>query len=714
MSRTYKILLTLVAAAAALACQPQADSSKPKTDETTKKPSVAQPAPISDSGNPLAPYIRRAIVDEFNPDVTDEERRNPPKPRRGGVLVIRMPSDLRTLNPLTRTLHPESIVMSQLQDYLIAINPETLEYIPKMAKYWRVRDYVEKRDGTRIEGLVTTQTEDAVEIVPGASLWTFLQADIVSSDTQASWIETRFGQRLRGRLTTYEYTITVAEKPSTPPLTLANDELSTWTNVIGDKEEVRLSVKRQCIYEFHLREGIQWHDGHPVTMADLKCGFDTMRNDRVDCQALKNYYIDIEKMEVLDPLTVKYTYRKPYFQALAYCGSLEFLPRHILQPERFRDDPEGYADFFNKHPLGRPGKGQFVGIGPYQLENWRSGQEVVLVRNENYWACRANLPYWKPEQPYMDKIVWRIIVEKTPALRELENGNVDADFDIEPETWFLNLTNTPAFKANFVRASYVSPAFTYIGWNEEREVFQDPQVRRALTMLIPRERILNVIHRGLGRIATGPFYVDGPCADPTVEPIPHDPEGAKRLLRSARWIDRDADGILDRDGSKFEFEYLIHTARAYHAKIANIVKQSLGQAGIKVNISRVEWTVFGETVRDHNFDAVRYAWTGLVDPDPYQIWHSTQSRGRGSNTCSYANKRVDELIERGREEFDPIKRWAMFREVYRIVHDEQPFTFMFFFDNLVFYHKRFRGVKFYPHDPSFVHYDLTEWYLPQE
>jgi len=665
------------------------------------------------AGNPLAPYIHRSIVDEFNPDVADAERRQP-RPRRGGTLVVRMSGDVSTVNPLLQTWLQDQVVISYITDWpesLVHRDPETLEYMPKMAEYWKVRDIVEKRDGTRIEGLITTETARSVTIAKGTSLWTFLRSDIVSSDTKTGLVTTRFGQKMQGQLTLFDLTMAVKETSETAPLTLAKEELSTWTNEVGTKLEVRPFIKRRCIYEFRLRPAIQWHDGRPVTMDDARCWFDTLRNPRVDCAPLRLYYLDVEKMEVLDPMTAKFTYRKPYFLALDFLGGIGFLPRHILQPDRFRDDPEGYAKFFNEHPMGQPGKGQFVGMGPYRLDHWMAGQEIVLVRNDNYWACKANLPYWDRERPYLDKIVFRIIQEKIPALRELENGNVDADFDVEPDTWILPQTNAPQFTSRYVRAKFTTPGYTYVGWNEERNLFKDAQVRRALTLLVPREQILKQFHYGLGTVVAGPFFIENPCADRSVKPLPYDPAEARRLLRRAGWIDHDGDGILDKDGKKFEFEYLIHTARAYHAQIADIIKQNLGQAGIQVNIRKIDSTVFGKTVADHNFDAVRFAWTDTIDGDPYQIWHSSQSKDRGSNYISYANPRVDELIEKGREEFDPIKRWEMFREVYRIICEDQPFTFLFNFDNLTFYHKKFHGVKFYLPIPG---YDYTEWYIAGE
>jgi len=712
MLHRNQVLLVVALAGVAAACRLPAQRgewSERATSETARiYPSA--PPPVVNPNNPLAAYVPPSVADEFNPDVTDAERRHP-QPRRGGSLIVRMPSDLRTVNPLLQTTLEEMTVISYITEYpesLIHRDSETLEYMPRMAEYWAARDYIEQRDGTRVEGLITTQTSQQVVIAPGASIWTFFLKDLVSSDTKTGEITTRFGHKLRGEFQTFTYTIIVTEKPNAPPLTLAMDQLSTWTDTTGVKPRVRASIKPHCIYEFRLRPGIRWHDGHPVTMEDAQCGYDTIMNPKVDCAALRPYYLDIEQMEVPDPMTAKFSYRKPYFASQDFIGSIIFLPKHILQPERFRDDPEGYAEFFNKHPMGQPGTNQFVGLGPYKLDHWTAGQEIALVRSEDYWACKANLPWWDPQRPYLDKLTWRIIHEKTPALRELENGNVDADFDIEPDTWVLPSTHEPSFTSRYVRAKFISPGYTFMGYNEERDLFKDKMVRRALGMLTPRDEILTTIHYGLGFIDIGPFFYYGPCADRSVKPLPYDPAEARRILRRAGWIDRDGDGILDKDGQKFEFEYLIHTARAYHALIADIVKQYWSRAGIQVNIRKIDPTVFNQTVTDHNFDAVRYAWTDVLDGDPYQIWHSSQSKDRGSNFISYANPRMDELIEKGREEFDPLKRWAMFREVYDILCDDQPMTFLFTFDNLTFYHKRYRGVKFYKPFPG---YDYTEWYV---
>jgi len=120
------------------------------------------------------------------------------------------------------------------------------------------------------------------------------------------------------------------------------------------------------------------------------------------------------------------------------------------------------------------------------------------------------------------------------------------------------------------------------------------------------------------------------------------------MLKEAGWVDHDGDGIRDKDGINFEFEYLVHNARDYHKKIADIIKESFEEAGIRVNIRVIDWTVFAKTVSEGNFDAVRFAWGTGIDTDPYQVWHSSQING-GSNFISFANPEVDRLLEEARE-----------------------------------------------------------------
>ena len=190
------------------------------------------------------------------------------------------------------------------------------------------------------------------------------------------------------------------------------------------------------------------------------------------------------------------------------------------------------------------------------------------------------------------------------------------DFDIEPDIWFSDQTNTEEFLSKFAKAHIVVPMYTYIGWNMDTPFFEDKRVRQAMTHLIPLDKIAQEIHKGLVTRVTGPFYINGPIYDHNIKPYEYSLKKAKRLLRKAGWLDHDGDGIIDKDGKPFQFEYLIHNGRDYHQKIADIIKESIEKAGIKMLIRKIDWTIFGETVADRKFDAVRFAWGSNIDSGP--------------------------------------------------------------------------------------------------
>jgi peptide/nickel transport system substrate-binding protein len=664
-------------------------------------------------------FIEPIIEDAYNPDVTDANRLTR-TPQRGGTLRLRTPADLADLNPLTSTGQPERVVQGLLFDTLVSQDPETLEYYPKMAwTFWK-GDLLKAAGGEVLEGVLLEMgdehdPESEVVFAPDAFRRTFNKFDVASATEDSltlkgEWGGTTFRGTVQENVHTYEINEGTDPARADSLMRLRMGDLDVWTAVVNGEPVQRPFRKRECAFHFRLRSGITWHDGRPLTAADVVFSFETMMNISVEAQHLRNYYQDVEWCRLEADDTVAFRVAKPYFNQFAFVGSIPVLPRHVFSPEQFGGDSDAFAKAFNQHGFRtRP-----VGNGPYMLREWRQNEFLAVVRNPDYWASKlpaGAVPRWRPEQPYMDEIRAIVIPEKAAALKELQRGNIDADNDVEPDTWYLDETNTNEFKQRFVRAMHYGFLYTYVGFNMERPIFRDPVARQAVSMLIPRERIARDIHQGLAVPVTGPFYSKGPGYDHTVEPVPYDPEGATRLLRRNGWLDRDGDGVIEKeiDGRMvpFAFEYSIHSARDYHQKIADIIKESVEQAGIRMTIRKTDWTIFAQTVRDKEFDAVRFAWGASLDPDPYQIWHSSQIENKGDNFVSYRNARVDAICEAIREEFDPLRRWELAREMHRIVAAEQPYAFLFGFYETSFYARGIQGVKSYP---SQLPHDYTEWW----
>ncbi len=432
-------------------------------------------------------------------------------------------------------------------------------------------------------------------------------------------------------------------------------------------------------YTFKLRKGIKWQDGDPFTSEDIVFSYKTIMNPKVDAPQLRSYYQEIRDVEAIDEHTVRFTYARPYFLALEFCGGMPIVPKHIFD----KGD-------FNTNPAGR----EPVGTGPFKFVKWTTGREIVLQKNPDYWG----------EKPYINKIVFRIITDPSVALQVLKREELDVA-SLTPIQWELQ-TGSRDFEKNFDKFSYFTPNYSYIGWNSARPYFSDKRVRTAMTHLVNRKLILSRVMYDLGAIVTNPFYINSPEYDKSIIPFDYNPEKAKNLLEEAGWVDHDKDGILDKDGVRFAFEFLIPGGSETGEKIATILKEELDRMGIQMDIRRTEWAVFTTRLNERKFDAVTLAWSMGVESDPYQIWSSTQAE-KGSNFVGFRNAEADKLIEAARQEFDRDKRIEMYRKFSEIVHEEQPYTFLFCRKATVAVNKRFENVVVYP-----LGLEPTEWYVP--
>ncbi len=437
---------------------------------------------------------------------------------------------------------------------------------------------------------------------------------------------------------------------------------------------------------FRLRSDARFSDGKPITADDVIFTFETIRNPGVDAASMANYYRDIERVVKIGDREVKFIMRRVYFLSLEIAGGMPILPRHIYKFNK--------PDEFNKH-ISDP-----VGSGPYVFEKWDVGREIVLRRNENYWG----------RKPKLKKIVYRIITNDTAAIQSMRSKDVDYMRPLPDQ--FAELSENREFTKDIRCLSYWHPGVGYFwtGWNEDRPFFKDRRVRLAMTCLINREMICkHLLKNPEAKVPTGPFYIYGRQGDPNIQPWPYDPQRAKQLLDEAGWVDRDGDGIRDKDGVPFRFKYMIGSGVTLHEQIAKLVKDEAAKAGIEVTLDPYEWSVFSQRLNDRQFDAVNLAWHGAIEGDPYQIWHSSQIGNRGSNCVGFRNAEADAIIEEARQTLDDDKRNALYHRFHRILHDEQPYTFIYTRPEQRFLDKRFENVIIHK-----LGVDEREWYVPRD
>ncbi len=445
---------------------------------------------------------------------------------------------------------------------------------------------------------------------------------------------------------------------------------------------------------FHLFEHATWSDGRPVTADDVVFTWDLVFNEKIDAAHLRGYVgPNVDRYEKLDTHTVRFYMKQPYFDAVGICGNLIFIiPRHV------------YGDY-DEQAFNKEISDLCVGSGPWILESWTKGQQIVLVRNENYWGPK----------PPLRKQVYRIISNELATLQEFKAGNVDYLWRPSPEQWVATV-EAPWFKERGAQPIlYFTPraGYQYLGWNLRRPCFADKRTRQALTMLLDRRSMIDTLRNGMGVEISGPFYFKSDQYDTTIAPWPYDPPRAKRLLAEVGWRDTDGDGVLDMDldgdgvREPFQFTFRVPSGLAFYDRLQRFVQDAFKEAGIKVDLDQLEWSVFLERLHERQFDAVSLIWTGEPESDPFQIWHSSQEAHRGSNHIGFNDPAADRLIEEGRREMDHDKRMKTWHRLHALLHEEQPYTFLFASPERVFLHERFRNVVI--HD--YVLWN-SEWYVP--
>ncbi len=477
-------------------------------------------------------------------------------------------------------------------------------------------------------------------------------------------------------------------------------------------------------YTYKLNKNVTFSDGKPCTGEDVLFTMKAIKNPFADDAATRNYFEKVKRIELVngDIYTIRIVMSEPYWRAIYSNGSFQICPKHVLDPDGLTDkyswdelndmkvaeknpNIRKFADFLNSQEVSREPK-YVVGTGPYMLEKWETGQSIMLKRNPNYWDKST-------VGPYADKIVFKIIQDASASVVAAKNKEVDVVYVTSPADFYKNLENAAQY--DLIKSTPSEPAYSYIGWNMNNPLFKDKKVRWALSYMIDRNTIIDkVIYGDAIKIQSPVNLKDKKYVNTELPEISYDPEKAKQLLSEAGWKDSDGDGVLDKviDGKKmdFKFTFLIPT-HPVRKQILLIVVDALKKIGIQADLQELEWSVYLDKTKKHEFDATYASWALPVEPeDPYQVFHSSQSKGEGSNYVSYNNPESDKLIEEYRKEFDEAKRIDILKRWQKIAYDDQVYTFLWSPKSRYVYNKRFKNTRWYAKRNSMI---MSEWWVPK-
>lgn len=436
---------------------------------------------------------------------------------------------------------------------------------------------------------------------------------------------------------------------------------------------------------FTLRDDVVFSDGHALDAEDVKFTFDLILDPNVasNWHALEK---KLDHVEVVDPRTVAFHWKKPGLEPNLMDELRHgILPMHVLED----DDPGSLrGNAYSRAPLS---------TGPWQITTWDKEAKLVLEPNRGVTA--------RPE-PYLDRVITKVIPEYATQLIELENGSVDLVLTIE-------LTDVPALQRDHPEIELLkqeASGMTYVGWNVRDPLFEDVRVRRAMTHAIDVQKLIDdaftvegVVYakpcHGTVGPGTGGWYND------EIERIPYDLEASSALLAEAGWADTDGDAILDRNGQPFTVTLAIQNSVPRSEKMAIRLQAMLREVGVDLQIQALEPNLFSNNARAHEFQAILWGFGNNYKVDPTIQWHSTGQY----NWMQFADPEVDRLLEEAMSTTDLDDAQTKVRRVQEIVYEAQPATFLTWADDVSGIHGRFRDVK---QNPYTAYEQLETWWVP--
>jgi len=443
------------------------------------------------------------------------------------------------------------------------------------------------------------------------------------------------------------------------------------------KDRLRLQIE--------LRDDLVWSDGVPLTAADVVWTWQVQTSSEISWNQASSKE-SILAVEALGDHSVRVEFARRTDSPLWDLNEGAILPKHAwsrLPLTRWREDPDWFLD-------------HLVVSGPYRLERWDRQQQVILSRNEKYFD---------PDLPRIDRLVFKQVPLEFNQIGQLLSGQLDFVVNVPVEE-----AGQAEGVGDVLLVPYPAGQYNFICWNLDNPLFSDGQIRRALTMAIDRQAIVDAVLFGRAVISTSPILSSVWAYNRDLEPWPYDPEASRNLLAELGWRDTDGDAVLDRQGRPFEFELLTNAGSRPRVDATVMIQEQLRRIGIDVEVRSLEFNTLSDLVLRHDFDSVLLGWSVDTSLDQTSIFHSS-SIANGSNFGSYSNPELDRLIEVSNNELDNERRAEVLGRIQAIIHRDQPYTFLWESQRLAGISSRVQGASPNALDPLF-HIE-TWWLLPK-
>ena len=436
---------------------------------------------------------------------------------------------------------------------------------------------------------------------------------------------------------------------------------------------------------FTLKDNLVWADGTPLTSEDVLFTWHLV-TDRNTRTPYASDYLLVKKASAPDKNTFEVTYEETYAPAIDTWASLHILPKHLLKDEDINNT------YFSRKPTGS---------SYYQLNKWVSGQQVSLKSNTNS----------SQGLPQIEQLISRIIPDTSSQFLELTADNIDL-MSINPIQYQRVFPARKDMLEKINLYKELGNGYTYLGFNLKKAPFDDVNVRQAINYAIDKDEVIKGVLLGLGEPIASPYKPGTRWNNPNLQPYPYSPKKALDLLRKAGY-EKNEDGYFEKNGKVLAFEILTNQNKQ-REMTAVLVQRRLKEIGIEVPIRVLEWASFiNQYIRTGDFNAVVLGWSLSLDPDQFNIWHSSQQGPGQFNFIGYENSQVDKLLELGRKELDANKREKIYHQFSEHLLNDSPIVYLYAGYGLSAVNKRVQGIK-NPSPPAGIYHNSYEWFIPNE
>ncbi len=467
-------------------------------------------------------------------------------------------------------------------------------------------------------------------------------------------------------------------------------------------------------YDYEIKADAVWENGQPVLASDYVFTLKLVMNPKMTgttaayrayFRAISNVTVDPENPKKFSITIAPFNFRGEYTS-----GGFQILPEYVYDPKGLLKNIEvndllnsekaaaladsaselqTYANELNTPEYSRE---KISGSGPYKLNEWVTGERLVLEKKKDWWGdvyAKENGMF----EAYPRQIIYRPMRDATPAVAMLQNGTLDATYQL-PNATFMELRDDPNITKNYNLLNPASLIISYVNINTNNPKLKDKKVRQALSHLMDMDEIIKSVKQGMGQKLSSVIPSELPYAANNLKPYEFNIEKASQLLTEAGWEDTNNNGIVDKkiDGKLVEMklEYIISAGSEVSSDIAVIFKNAAKKAGVEINVSPGERKVNIKKIHNKTFElAPAGARPDLDYYDFFDFWHTTGPR----NYPGFGTAKTDKIIEEIRSTTDDNRRNQLYQEIQEIIYEMMPVIFLYRTQDCVAIHKRFDNAK---------------------